>query len=240
MVFRMGYQFVQRVALLRRRSDRAEITIILPVSHSPVLWISQGWSTLLMNYITSAGACVLHSDLTFASMALISPAWLDSEGKALASIGPCIRQLQEHGFVFHERLASVPSEHRASAAPNRLRTAEDAHSFVVVFPTGSLKTDQRFTPEFPDASWTLGGWIGPQLRHGKATLTIQLVYDDENSVSLEAERWTYHAGGSYPWYEFSQCEIPASGRVTIRGDESWELRVAATRRDEATRADSDA
>ena len=91
MIFSLGYQFVRRVALLRRRLDGVHITIIAPLSQSPVLWISQSWSTLLMNYISLAGACALHPDLTFALMALVSPAWLDSAREPVASIKPLTR-----------------------------------------------------------------------------------------------------------------------------------------------------
>lgn len=80
----------------------------VPESDAPAIWISQAWSTHLMNYITADGICVLHPNLTFSLLTIVNPAWLDAEGTPVPCVAALIERYDERNFSFFIRCTAIP------------------------------------------------------------------------------------------------------------------------------------
>ena len=173
-----GYRFVRRVAHLVR--DGIRIDVIEPSTACPLLAITQFWTTLLMNYITPDGVCVLYPCLTFAGVGLINPSSLNTDGIPGARVTTLMTKYIQREFQFALRHDALPAPIQAemmlntSCEPWKQRTCGDSDSFTLRFGTTSLhsRIGRPVAPPSPRVDWLLGGWEGGRLTHGEVSLHI--------------------------------------------------------------------
>ena len=165
-----------------------------PLTMSPLLGITQYWTTLLMNFITADGICVMYPTLTFALVGLINPAWLDKDGNASEHVSVLIKKYTERGFELYIRHDAVPPIADrmvildTSADPWKLRHARDSDCFSVSFGPGPLRAhlSRPIYPDSPLVFWELGGWQNGLLTHGAASVRL-------GPPGVLTEHWTYRA-----------------------------------------------
>ena len=148
------------------------VDLVVPMSSSLVLAITQFWSTAVMNYISPDGICIMYPHLTFSRRLLVNPAWLTTHGTCAAHTQFLATKYHQRGFEILIA-QSQPLGNRIGPYFSGTRHKEDDQALTLRWGNGPLRTrlGLAVTPNTEVLTWFLGGWFGTQLDHGVAFLS---------------------------------------------------------------------
>lgn len=174
------YRNLQRLIRFKKNEDNQIIDLVVPNSTSPILAVTQFWTTLVMNYITREGVCVMYSSLTMQGVGVLNPTALEPNGTASHRIQAVINKYTLRGFNIHSihtlpgpnavpSLALVPPS-QGSLEASRWREDGDRDCLLVRWGPGCARSRiglRVVSSHLPRVWWRLQK---PGHSHGEAIL----------------------------------------------------------------------
>lgn len=182
---------MQRLISLKKNGEETFIDVVVPNSISPILAVTQFWSTHVMNYITADGVCVMYPTLTFKKIGVINPTSAPPDGTLDLRLTALVQKYTQRGFNIHtvstlpvtDAIPSLTLYHplEGPAKASRWREDGDQDCLLVRWGPGCARTRigiRVAVPNLPRIWWRLKR---PRRSYGEA-----LLIDQEGAV---LEHW---------------------------------------------------
>lgn len=100
---------MQRLISLKKNGEETFIDVVVPNSISPILAVTQFWSTHVMNYITADGVCVMYPTLTFKKIGVINPTSAPPDGTLDLRLTALVQKIHT-AWLQHTHCLHTPSD----------------------------------------------------------------------------------------------------------------------------------